>query len=75
MFSKQYLSKQYQCPDCGGSNGYRSRRRNFYEKCILPVFLAQPVRCADCFRRNHVSMFVDVPDRKAKSGMARHVTA
>ena len=80
MFSKQYLSRQYpskqfQCPDCGSSNGYRSRRRNFYEKFILPVFLSQPVRCANCFRRSHVSMLVEVPERRAKSGLARHAAA
>jgi hypothetical protein len=76
MFSKQYVSRQYQCPECGGPNGYRSRRRNLYEKYFLPVMLSQPVRCADCFRRNHVSIFIDVPERRRpKSGLARQATA
>src|SRR3954470_210925 len=44
------LSRQYQCPDCGGSDGYRSRRRNLVEKYFLPLMMMQPVRCMRCYR-------------------------
>ena len=57
------FAKQYQCPDCGGPDGYRSRPRTFSEKYILPLFLLRPVRCSDCYRRSIVSMFIDVPER------------
>ena len=53
----------YQCPDCGGPLAYRSRRRNFFEKYLLPLALLQPVRCANCFRRNLVLVFAEVRDR------------
>jgi hypothetical protein len=59
------FSTPYRCPDCGGSEGYRSRRRNFVEKRILPLLLLRPVRCVNCYRRIQVSMFVDVPERKS----------
>jgi hypothetical protein len=57
---------QYQCPDCGGSDAYRSRRRNFLEKYLEPVFLLQPVRCANCFRRTTVLMFVRAREREQR---------
>jgi hypothetical protein len=56
------LSKQYRCPDCGGFEGYRSRRRNLLEKYIFPIFMLQPVRCMNCYRRSHISMFIHVPE-------------
>jgi hypothetical protein len=58
------LSKQYQCPDCGGCDGYRSRRRNLIEKYLLPLLLLQPVRCMSCYRRTQVSIFTHLPERE-----------
>ena len=75
MVRNQYFSRQYQCPDCGGSDAYRSRRRTFLEKYILPVFLLQPARCANCFRRANVSMLVSVRDRKEKPPIKRPAAA
>jgi hypothetical protein len=69
------LSKQYECPDCGGSEGYRSRRRNLIEKYILPLMMLQPVRCTSCYRRTSVSMFVHVPERAPKLSAKGHVAA
>ena len=60
------FSKQYQCPDCGSFEGNRSRRRNLLEKYILPLFLLQPVRCMNCYRRIHVSIFLRLPERVEK---------
>jgi hypothetical protein len=60
------LSKQYKCPDCGGVDGYRSRRRNLLEKYLLPVLMLQPVRCMSCYRRTHVSVFIHLPERVNK---------
>jgi hypothetical protein len=68
------LSKQYQCPDCGGSEGYRSRRRNVLEKYLLPVFMLQPARCMSCYRRTHVSIFMHLPERENKLSRG-HVAA
>lgn len=66
MFVSQYFSTRYRCPDCGGADAYRSRRRNFLEKRILPLFLLRPARCADCFHRTCVSLLVRVrgPENK-----------
>lgn len=59
------LSLQFKCSDCGGRLGYRSRRRGFVEKYLLPLLLLRPVRCGDCFRRGYRHLFVAVRDRKA----------
>jgi len=59
----RYL-KEYRCPDCGSLVGYHSRRRTFTEKYILSLFLLQPVRCGDCFRRSYRLLSVQVCDRK-----------
>jgi hypothetical protein len=56
-------SRQFQCRDCGGLVGYRSRRRGFVEKCLLPLLLLRPVRCGDCFRRSYRPLFVPVRER------------
>lgn len=69
------LSKQYQCPDCGGSEGYRSRRRNLLEKYILPLMMLQPVRCMSCYRRTHVSIFIHLPERVNKLSTRGHAAA
>ena len=60
------LLKQYHCPDCGGFDGYRSRRRNLLEKYVLPLMMLQPVRCMRCYRRTHVSIFMQLPERQNK---------
>jgi hypothetical protein len=61
------FSSQYQCPDCGSTSAYRSRRRGFMEKFLLPIFLLQPVRCTQCFRRIRVSMFVEPQEHEART--------
>jgi hypothetical protein len=39
------LFPPYFCRDCGSEVGFRSRRRNFAEKFILPLLFLRPVRC------------------------------
>jgi hypothetical protein len=58
---QQYL--EFHCDDCGGDTGFRSRRRTFSERWLLPIFLLQPVRCAECFRRDYRLLFVAVKER------------
>jgi hypothetical protein len=61
---------QFRCPDCGGNSGFRSRRRTFAERCILPFFLLQPVRCGECFHRDYRLIFTPVRKRLSEaSGM------
>lgn len=55
----------YHCDDCGGDVGYRSRPRTFSESYLLPLFLLQPVRCAECFRRDYRLIFMPVRERMA----------
>ena len=54
---------EFHCDDCGSETGFRSRRRSFFERYLLPIFLLQPVRCADCFRRDYRLLFVPVKER------------
>jgi hypothetical protein len=58
---QRYL--EFHCDDCGSETGFRSRRRTFSERYLLPIFLLQPVRCAECFRRDYRSLFVPVKER------------
>jgi len=53
----------YRCPDCGSEVGFRSRRRTLAERFLLPLFLMQPVRCAECFHRDYRLIFTPVRDR------------
>jgi hypothetical protein len=53
----------YHCRDCGSEVGFRSRRRTLSERYLLPLFLLQPVRCGECFRRDYRLIFVQVKDR------------
>ncbi|HTS34470.1 MAG TPA: hypothetical protein VMH04_02295 [Candidatus Solibacter sp.] len=53
----------YRCDDCGSEVGFRSRRRTLTERFILPLFLLQPVRCGECFRRDYRLIFTKVRDR------------
>ncbi len=57
------LIPPYRCPDCGSEIGFRSRRRSFTERFVLPLFLLQPVRCGECFRRDYRLVFIKVRDR------------
>lgn len=57
------LIPPYHCPDCGSETGFRSRRRTFTERVILRIFLLQPVRCSECFRRDYRPIFTPVRDR------------
>jgi hypothetical protein len=60
----------FRCLDCGSEIGFRSRRRTFSERFILPLFLLQPVRCGECFRRDYRWTFTRVKDRMSDvSGM------
>lgn len=61
--SAQSLIPPYRCPDCGNDIGFRSRRRTFAERFVLPLFLLQPVRCGECFRRDYRLIFIKVRDR------------
>jgi hypothetical protein len=54
---------EFHCDDCGSETGFRSRRRTLSERYLLPLFLLQPVRCAECFRRDYRLLFVPVKDR------------
>ena len=53
----------YRCYDCGSEVGFRSRRRTFSERYLLPLFLLQPVRCGECFRRDYRLIFTRVRER------------
>jgi len=55
----------YHCRDCGSDVGFRSRRRTLSERYLLPLFLMQPVRCGECFRRDYRLIFTQVKDRLA----------
>ena len=54
---------EFHCRDCGSEVGFRSRRRSLSERYILPLFLLQPVRCGECFRRDYRLIFAKVKDR------------
>ena len=54
----------YECKDCGGLNGYRSRPKNLTERFLLPLLLLRPTRCGDCFKRSYQSIFVKVRPRR-----------
>jgi hypothetical protein len=58
------FSRLYECKDCGGFNGYRSRPKNLTERFLLPLLLLRPTRCGDCFKRSYQSMFVKVRPRR-----------
>lgn len=53
----------YRCSDCGSETGFRSRRRTWSERFILPLLLLKPVRCGECFRRDYKLIFTAVSDR------------
>ncbi|HET9304981.1 MAG TPA: hypothetical protein VFO46_03060 [Candidatus Sulfotelmatobacter sp.] len=57
------FAQPYRCHDCGSEVGFRSRRRTVTERYILPLFLLQPVRCGECFRRDYRLIFTAVRER------------
>ena len=61
IWFQKYL--EFHCDDCGSNTGFRSRRRNFFERYLLLIFLLRPVRCAECFRRDYRLVFVAVKQR------------
>jgi len=58
--NKFAFARGYRCPDCGWKVGFRSRPHSLMERYILPLFLTQPVRCAECFRRDYRLIFTPV---------------
>jgi len=54
---------EFYCEDCGSDVGFRSRRRTFSERYLLPIFMLQPVRCGECFRRDYRLVFMPVKER------------
>jgi hypothetical protein len=62
---QRYL--EFHCDDCGSDLGFRSRRRTFTERYLLPVFLLRPVRCAECFRRDYRLIFMPVRERLSEA--------
>lgn len=60
------FGQPYRCRDCGSEVGFRSRRRTLTERYILPLFLLQPVRCGECFRRDYRLIFTPVRERLAE---------
>jgi hypothetical protein len=67
-------SRLFECRECGGFNGYRSRPKTFAEKFLLPFLFLRTVRCGDCFRRSVQTIFVQVRERR-ESKPAQGVTA
>ena len=61
------LTPPYRCRDCGSEVAFRSRRRTLTERFILPLFLLQPVRCGECFRRDYRLIFTPVLNRPSET--------
>jgi len=61
------FAQPYRCHDCGSEVGFRSRRRTFTERYLLPMFLLQPVRCGECFRRDYRLIFTRVRERLSET--------
>jgi hypothetical protein len=61
----------FRCRDCGSNEGFRSRRRSFAERYLLPLLLLQPVRCGECFRRDYRLIFTSVKKRTAELSAPR----
>jgi len=64
---RSILSPTFHCSDCGCEVGFRSRRRTFTERFILPLFLLKPVRCGECFRRDYRLIFMPVKNRLSEA--------
>ncbi|HZQ96881.1 MAG TPA: hypothetical protein VFA67_17845 [Candidatus Sulfotelmatobacter sp.] len=61
-----WFTQPYLCRDCGSDVGFRSRRRTFTERYVLPLLLLQPVRCGECFRRDYRLIFTPVRERSTE---------
>ena len=46
------FTREFRCHNCGGSEGYESRPRNWFELYMLPVMGLRPTRCGDCYERS-----------------------
>jgi hypothetical protein len=66
---------KFHCYDCGSDTGFCSRRRTFSERYLLPILLLQPVRCAECFRRDYRLVFVPVKERLPEAMIKKVTTA
>lgn len=64
--SDSWFVQPYRCRDCASEVGFRSRRRTFTERYVLPLFLMQPVRCGECFRRDYRFIFTPVHERSTE---------
>ena len=64
--NSQWWFQPFRCRDCGGEIGFRSRRRTLSERYLLPLFLLQPVRCGECFRRDYRLIFTQVRERPSE---------
>lgn len=69
------FARPYRCLDCGSDVGFRSRRRTFTERFVLPLFLMQPVRCGECFRRDYRFIFTLVRERSTEIPRIRPIKA
>jgi len=69
----EHYFKEFRCPDCGSTDGFRSRSRTLSEKYILPIFMLRPVRCGDCFRRFYRPVTVPVRERNHAAPKVPHV--
>ena len=61
VWFQKYL--EFHCDDCGCDVAFRSRRRSFTERFLLPLVLLRPVRCGECFRRDYRLVFMPVRER------------
>jgi hypothetical protein len=62
----------YRCRDCGKRVGFRSRPRTLMERYILKLTLMQPVRCAECSRRDYRLIFTPVSERSRQRDESRN---
>lgn len=67
------LHFEFRCQDCGKNVAIRSHSRTFSERYILPVFLLQPVRCQNCFRRAYRTVLTPVVPQFERPVSAKHI--
>jgi hypothetical protein len=57
------------CPHCDSKEVVRSRRRNFFERNIVAMFMYLPFRCTACkhrfFRRQSIQLFPEGSKRRS----------
>ena len=59
---------EFQCPECGYHEAYRSRPRGVFEKYFLPIMMLRPVRCDRCYRRSYAWRTVSAALRISSAG-------